>query len=122
VKEDLITRFRELGVHVAQGEVSFEPVLLRRGEFLMEPAAWRYFCGDAEVNETLPAGSLGFTMCGVPVEYRLSDPARITVHGVDGLPTPIQGSRLGTELSRSLFRRDGRIRRLVVDVPAAFLR
>ena len=74
------------------------------------------------MTETLPAGSLAFTLCGVPVVYRAAETARLQVFGDNGVPTVIQGNRLGPELSRSLFRREPRIRKLVVDVPETALR
>ncbi len=119
VKEDVITRFRQLGVRVAQGELSFEPVLLGRDEFLREPASWRYSVGGTKLTEELPTGSLAFTLCGVPVVYRLAATAGLQVFDEKETPTAIQGTRLGPELSRSLFRREQRIRKLVVDVPGS---
>jgi hypothetical protein len=122
VKEDLITRLWQLGVRVARGEVAFEPVMLGRDEFLEEPAFWRYSVGGPELTEELPAGSLAFTLCGVPVIYRMADSACLRVFGEEGAPTVMHGTRLGLELSQALFRREQRIRKLVVDVPAATLR
>jgi hypothetical protein len=122
VKEDVITRFRQLGVRVTHGEVSFEPIMLRREEFLREAASWRFSTGGAERTEELPAGSLAFTLCGVPIVYCLADRARLQAFGEDGAPVVLPGTRLGRELSRSLFRREGRIRKVVVDVPEASLR
>jgi hypothetical protein len=123
VKEDLITRFWQLGVRVVRGEVGFEPVLLGRDEFLQEPASWSYSAGGPESTEELPAGSLAFTLCGVPVIYRVAESGRLQVFGEEGsAPTVIQGTRLGPRLSRSLLRRDQRIRKLVVDVPESKLR
>ena len=121
VKEDLITRFRQLGVRVARGEVAFEPVMLGRGEFLQEAASWRYSTGGPALTEELPAGSLAFTLCGVPVVYRMADSARLTVFVEGDSPTVIPGNRLGPALSRSLFRREQHIRKLVVDLPQANL-
>jgi hypothetical protein len=122
VKEDLITRFWQLGVRVARGEVAFEPVMLGRDEFLKEPASWSYSAGGPELTEELPAGSLAFTLCGVPVVYRMADSARLQVFGEESPPTVIHGTHLGLALSQSLFRREQRIRKLVVDVPEATLR
>jgi hypothetical protein len=122
VKEDVITRFRQLGVRVTQGEVAFEPVLLEKGEFLCEPAFWRYSTGGPNRNEELPADSLAYTLCGVPVVYRLADTASLRVFGEQDSSTVLPGNRLGPELSRSLFSRDGRITKLVVDIPRAVLR
>jgi len=121
VKEDVIVRFLQLGVRVTGGELAFEPLMLDRDEFLREAADWSYSTGGAELTEELPAGSLAFTLCGVPVVYRLSDSARVLVFEEGPDPTVTSGNRLGPALSRSLFEREGRITRLVVDVPEAAL-
>jgi hypothetical protein len=121
VKEDLITRFLQLGIRVARGEVAFEPVLLGRDEFLREPASWSHSVGGPVLTEELPAGSLAFTLCGVPVIYRMAESGRVQVFGETDAPTVVQGTRLERELSQSLFRREQRIRKLVVDVPQARL-
>jgi hypothetical protein len=121
VKEDLITRCLQLGARVARGEVAFEPFMLGRDEFLQEPASWSYSAGGPTLTEELPAGSLAFTLCGVPVIYRLADSGCLRVFGQEDHPTVIQGTRLGLELSQSLFRREGRISKVVVDVPEARL-
>ena len=119
VKEDLITRFLQLGVRVVQGEVAFEPVILGREEFLQEPASWSYSTGGPELTEELPSGSLAFTLCGVPVVYRIADSARLHVFGEEDSPIVLPGARLGLALSQSLFGREQRITKLVVDVPVA---
>jgi len=67
VKEDVITRFCELGVRVEDGEVEFAPTLLRRDEFLDNPREWTFSVGGEARSETLEAGCLGFTVAGVPV-------------------------------------------------------
>jgi hypothetical protein len=122
VKEDLITRFLQLGVRVAGGEVAFEPVMLGREEFLREPASWSHSAGGPVLTEELPTGSLAFTLCGVPVIYRIAGSSCLQVFGEEDDPTIIEGTRLGPELSRSLFGRERRIRKLVVDVPETALR
>jgi hypothetical protein len=122
VKEDLITRFWQLGVRVARGEVAFEPVMLGRDEFLQEPATWNYSAGGPQLTEELPARSLAFTLCGVLVIYRIAEARRLQVFGEEGVLTVIHGTRLGLELSQSLFGRKQLIRKLVVDVPEATLR
>ena len=122
VKEDLITRRWQLGVRVAHGQVGFEPVLLDRDEFLREPTSWSYSVGGPELTEVLPAGSLAFTLFGVPVVYRIAESARIRVFGETGPPTVIPGSCLGSELSQALFRREPHVRKLVVDLSEAVFR
>jgi hypothetical protein len=122
VKEDLITRFQELGVRVAHGEIAFEPCLLGRDEFLKEPASWSYTSGGARLTEVLPAESLAFTLCGVPIVYRVAESRRLQVFDEQGASTVIRGSSLGVALSQSLFSREQRIRKVVVDVPENLLR
>jgi len=122
VKEDVITRFYELGVRVENGEVEFAPILLRRDEFLDEPVNWHFSVGGQTRNEALESGSLAFTVAGVPVIYRLAGAHSIAVFEDEGEPLVIEGGRLGPALSESLFRREKRIRKLVVDIPDAMLR
>ena len=121
VKEDVISRFAELGVRVRSGEVRFEPSYLARDEFSTQPAEWRY-AAAGEQHEQLPAGSLAFLLCGVPVVYRLADTARIRVHA-DGAEAQWRpGNALGPELSAALFRRDGTVKRIDVEVEPDRLR
>jgi hypothetical protein len=122
VKEDVISRFCELGVRVENGEVEFAPVLLRRDEFLDEPVNWTFASSGTLCSEAVEAGCLAFTVAGVPVFYRLAQSRSITVFEGDGDPMVIEGGRLGRALSESLFRREKRVRKIVVDIPEGMLR
>ncbi len=122
VKEDVITRFNELGVDVSQGEISFSPVMLKKQEFLTEPRTWHYSVGGRMQSEDLDAGSLAFSLCGVPVVYRLADASGIEVHLDNGEVSVIETNSLGASWSQSLFKRDRQIQKLVVDIPATQLR
>jgi len=122
VKEDVISRFCELGVRVDNGEVEFAPVLLRRDEFLAEPVSWTFAASGTLRSEAIEAGCLAFTVAGVPVVYRLAQSRSITVFEGDGDPVAIEGGRLGLALSESLFRRDKRVRKIVVGIPEGMLR
>ena len=122
VKEDLITRFGELGVRVNDGEITFAPILLKRSEFTSEPETWRYSPGGAEQLEELDSGSLAFTLCGVPIIYRLATSSAIRVFESSRDPHVIQGNQLGPMWSQSIFRRETRVRRVEVDISEAGLR
>ncbi|NIP17942.1 MAG: hypothetical protein GWM87_07145, partial [Xanthomonadales bacterium] len=93
-------------------QIAFAPFLLKQEEFTAGPASWIYAAGREVREDTLDAGSLGFTVCGVPVVYRLAERPRIEVLGADGAVEDIEGNQLGQELSSALFRHDGRIRRI----------
>jgi len=122
VKEDVITRFLELGVTIDQGEISFTPVILKRDEFISAPHTWHYSLGGQIQSEDVEAGSLAFSLCGVPVIYRLSESSAIQVFTGDHEPESIQGCQLGQYWSQSLFLREQRVRKIIVDIPQALLR
>jgi len=122
VKEDIIARFAELGVRVSHGRLAFEPVLLRGCEFPSEPAEWNYSVGGDTGRMALEAGSLAFTLCGVPVIYRLDEDFSVRLFTGDGAAETVEGTTLGREWSRSLFRREGRIRKIEVRLPRSSLR
>ncbi|ANM32362.1 hypothetical protein ABI59_19200 [Acidobacteria bacterium Mor1] len=120
VKEDVISRLWQLGVRVQEGMLRFDTVMVGRDEFLEAPETWRFSTGgDSERTEELEAGSMAFTLCGVPVVYRVSDEARIRICYADGTERTETGTDLGPEDSSSLFRREGRIAKLIVDTPLA---
>jgi hypothetical protein len=114
VKEMILTRLGELGIRVEGGTVSFQPVLLRDGEFLAQAAEFRFI----DVNGTartidLSAGSLAFTYCQVPVIYERSEEgARIRIVFEDGSSAEHPGNRLDARSSAELFARSGRIARI----------
>ena len=117
VKEEILTRLGELGIRVAEGRVHFEPSLLRPQEFRDAPGRLRYLDVDGEWEEVpVPAGGLAFTWCQVPFVYRLDGGAApgLTVSYRDGDEGRLDAVALSGEDSASLFRRDGRLRKVVV--------
>ncbi len=119
VKEEILTRLGELGVQVEDGTLGFRPVLLRRREFVAEAAEYGYpDLEGAHRTVEVPPGGLAFSFCQVPVVYRLEpgEPwIRLTLK--HGESTRIDGDRLGTDVSRSIFARTGEVVRIEVGVP-----
>jgi hypothetical protein len=123
VKEQILSRFGELGVRVSGGRIGFEPRLLRLDEFRDGPALFRWpDASGAEMSADLPAGSLAFTYGQVPVFYRLGETATIELHRADGAVERVGGWELDRDASRAVFERRGTYRRLVVTVPRDRLR
>ena len=115
VKEEVLTRFGELGVRVNEGAVNFELALLRVREFLASPQVFRFLDVDGQWQElTVPSSGLAFTWCQVPIVYRLDDSAEpaVTLTLDDGSHLNLTGLALPTEWSAELFLRSGRIRRV----------
>ena len=67
VKEDILSRFGELGISVSEGKIMFNPRLLRKDEFLKEPMTFSYLNIDKELKEIeVDKNSLCFTYCQIP--------------------------------------------------------
>ncbi len=118
VKEELLTRFGELGIRVQGGSVCFNPELLRAREFLSEPVDFRYLDVDGNWQEiAISPGQLAFTWCQVPVLYVLDDIASnaLTVQFLNGHEQQFASLALPTELSTEIFTRSGRIRQLTLN-------
>jgi hypothetical protein len=116
VKEDIIVRFSELGVKVRDGQITFQPIMLGREEFTPQPATWRYTMGESTKSEELEPASMAFSLCGVPVIYRMAGSTSIRLQLNDGDKVVLEGASLSAEWSQSLFMREGRIDRIVVDI------
>ena len=120
VKEEVLSRFGELGLTIRDGTVSFEPRLLSESEFSPDARPFRFLDVDGQWQELqVPARGLAFTWCQVPIVYRLVDhgPPALTVILEDGSSQMLPAPALPEELSAEIFRRSGRIRRLSLDLP-----
>lgn len=117
VKEDVLSRFGELGVFVEKGQLYFAPALLLHEEFLNEPQIFEYITLDGNhKNIALKKGQLCFTYCQVPITYELSNENRITVNLNEGNDIQIESLELGNDLSNALFERNGKIRQINVSI------
>ena len=117
VKEDVISRIIELGVQVKDGKLSFSPTILDKAEFLAEADTFSYIDvnGHAKSLE-MPANSLAFTYCQVPVVYTLGASNSITVTLTSGVSETIEGNECTAELSKKLFTRTGEVYKLEVSL------
>ena len=122
VKEDVLSRYLELGVHMDAGTVSFLPVLLSRDEFLVKAETWSFRLGDETRTEELQAGTLAFCLCGTPIIYRIAEDSGITVFDSAGGKHGLTGNELGVQWSSALFDRNRDIQKIVVNVRPEQLR
>ncbi len=122
VKEEVLTRLGELGLRVEAGGIVFRPVLLRAAEWTTVPSTFRYLdVRGVEQLVELPAGSLAFTFCQVPVVYRRAadaDATEVSVELVDGRVERCAAERVPAGLSAEIFGRSGRVRAIRVAVTA----
>jgi hypothetical protein len=117
VKEEVLSRLGELGVRVRRGVIQFAPTLLARRELLTTPAAFRWFDVAGQPQQaTLQAGELGFTLCQVPVTYRLGARRGVEVRWGQGAPQVLDGHALDARASQAVLSRSGQVQALVVTI------
>ena len=115
VKEDVLSRFGELGIFVKDGILQFNPILLRREEFLKEQKRFTYTAIGNEVKTiVLEKGSLCFTYCQVPIIYKISDENKIDVVYNDKPTIHFNALQLDLESSQKIVKRTGEISSVIV--------
>ncbi len=93
VKEEVLTRWGELGVDIVNGCACFNPKILKKSEFFED-------------------GTLQFTWCNTPVIYKLTNgSSSITING-----NHREGTSLTAEETAALFARNGSINKIEVEV------
>ncbi len=123
VKEDVLTRFGELGVVVKEGVIFFEPSLLRKSEFLIEPKTFYYTDVASQQQEiALEKDSLAFTYCQVLVVYKLSNQEKIVVLFTDGTEKVMNTNALDQTISDAMFNRLGVVKQVIVNINSESLK
>ena len=105
----------ELGVHVKEGILTFDPFMLREDEFL--PEKRRYFYVNVlktRCSIDLKKDSLGFTYCQVPIIYQISKTSKIEVYFSEGRQYNIEGNQLDSTTSQMIFKRTNEILKLII--------
>ncbi len=117
VKEEVLSRFGELGIRVSAGIAHFQPRLLRAREFCSQARRFRYLdvADNWQVVE-FPERGLAFTWCQVPIIYRLDDDVKpgLCIHWRDGSSKSGDDLSLSAEESTMLFQRSGKIEQLTL--------
>ena len=117
VKEDVLSRFGELGVEVSDGKLGFNPRLLRKDEFLQESNIFHYIAIPTNKDSILISkDSLCFTYCQVPVIYTIADQDSLTVDFSNGATKTFNSLNLDTEISNKVFNRNGEVIQINVQI------
>lgn len=120
VKEEILARQMELGYSIENGCIVFDFMLLDNDEFLAEAAVFAYMNVHGQHEQMqLPAETIAYTLCQVPVLLQSSDQASIHVHFSDGSILSSEGHTLDSVNSKHIFHRDGVVHHLVVSVKQA---
>jgi hypothetical protein len=115
VKEDFISRMRELGLHIQDGEIVFQSSLLNPTELLNQESIFEYFDLKGKLLQiTLNPGQFGFTFCQVPILYTTSHEDKVSITFADGKQTLLTDHTIGKEISNRIFNRSGDISQIEV--------
>eukprot|EP00668_Euglena_longa_P001839 GGOE01002159.1.p1 GENE.GGOE01002159.1~~GGOE01002159.1.p1 ORF type:complete len:1161 (-),score=301.87 GGOE01002159.1:347-3799(-) len=121
VKEEVLTRFGELGVRIVKGTILIQPKLLRRKEFLLAPRVFEFVSYDGSlVEKQLQAGELGFTYCQCPFIYKKGTNMKILVKTTTK-ELLVEGDTLPADIATEIFRRSGQVLQVSVEVPDTLL-
>ena len=117
VKEDVLSRFGELGVSVKNGKIGFRPTMLRKEEFLKEAKNFKYKNINGVYKELLiEKNALCFTYCQTPIIYKLSDQNCIEITLSNKQNITLNERELEQNLSNKLFSRSGEIEQITVSI------
>ena len=110
VKEDILSRFAEIGVEIRDGCLGFRLDLLDRHELLDEPREFRFYnLGGVLETIHVPRHAFAFTLCQVPIVYQAGGDDTIHLRFASGERRSISGTWIDAESSRQLFLRSGQI-------------
>jgi len=104
VKEDIISRFFELGINISNGQLSVKPIILNHDEFI-QPG------GKVQNEYTHPY--LSFTYCAVPFVYVMDGKSGMEMVYHDKTTEFVNGYSLSAVQSRSVFNRDNSIEKII---------
>ena len=117
VKEDLLSRFGELGVFVEKGKIIFKPRLLKTSEFLDEPKVFEYININGEKQQlNIDKNQLCFTYCQVPIIYSLSNDNSVEVIFNDESNIVFDSLSLDGSTSSEMFDRSNKINHIKVSI------
>ncbi len=123
VKEDIISRFGELGVFVNLGKLYFYPCLLRKNEFTVKARNFNYVDVHQESKTFEPElGSLCFTFCQVPIIYRLDNKDRMEITKKDHSLVMYESLVIDQETSAQIFNRTGDVTFITVYINQSTLK
>ena len=123
VKEDILSRIGELGVFVIDGQLTFNPCMLRKDEFLEKDKSFKYITVDGESQSVnIVKNSLAFTYCQVPVIYKIADSDSIEVTYTDGNSEKYDGLSLNADISEKIFTRSAEVKHLWVNINPSILK
>ena len=97
--------------------LGFDPTVLKASEFLEKTQTFEYYDSQQELQRlSVGRGCLAFTICQVPVVYKISEEASISVEFTDSTAIKIEGIWLDRQISTAIFKRANKVKMISVYV------
>ena len=110
VKEDILTRNAEFGLKMKEGKLKFQPFLLHKKAFLTEAEEVTFTLVDGTKKSVIiNQNCLAFTVCQVPIIYKINSFDAIDLHFKNGTKKSFQTLELDLENSKKIVERTGEI-------------
>lgn len=117
VKEDILSRFGELGVFLKNGTLYFNPCLLRKNEFLTHSKSFNYVDVHLEHKAIeLEKKSLCFTFCQIPIVYKIANKQGLEIYYTNGTSKNLDTLNLDVSTSKQIFGRTGEVNYIIVNI------
>lgn len=123
VKEDILSRFGELGIFIHEGKLVFKPDLLRKDEFLDHAKMIKYvdvYHNNHEIE--IPENSLCFTIGQIPVIYTIADKSHMKIVYKNDNVKSVDGLQVPADVSKSIFKRKGEVKYIHAYVEKSILK
>jgi hypothetical protein len=113
VKEDILSRLKELGLKVEDGTIAFSDHMLNwEEEAVIKEEQFEFIQLDGSSQEiTVPVGGLLFSFCQIPIVYtkKGAKGTEIKVSFKDGKSELIKGNVVSSEICEAVFKRKGTV-------------
>lgn len=118
VKEDILSRFRELGVNIVGGQIIFNRGFFNKHEFLAEGREVDYLdLREGWQKATVNKVGIFYTVCQVPIIYEKASYENLEITYRNGEKVEIDGNTLPADISNEVFARTGKVRRITYRLP-----
>jgi len=120
VKEEILSRYLELGLRIKDGCISFNSSLIRETEYLTSDTPYDFLdLRNKWRRIPLHSGQYAFSLCQTPFVVSKGPSNRITVQLEDGSVETLEGETLPYELSQSIFSREHHVVQVEVSLATA---
>jgi hypothetical protein len=116
VKEDILSRHIELGIHVEDGCIHFNPEKVAENEFITDTQRAGSSGFEKEFSLEYPYNKafIAFSLCNVPVIYEKASTTSVQLQMQNHDILLFEGRQLNKQWSESIFMRKNEIKNIIV--------